>query len=364
VSTRTTLSKAGLFGWALAVSTVLATGVSAQAGDGVAKGDTSNKKIAFSNSYAGNSFRQVMIKSFLDMGAQAKKDHLIGDVSVVSANNSVTEQASQIEDLILKGYNAIVVLAGSDTGLNGVIKDATNAGIVVVAFASGVTEPSAYRVDYNLDNYAKAELDYLSKRLGKPDANLLEIRGMAGDGFDKRLHAGVLKEMNEHSGFKIAGEVYGQWTSTVAQKEVSSILPSLSKLDGVLTQGGDGYGAAMAFKAANRPLPVIIMGNRQDELALWKSEHDANGYETFSLAATPSVSQVAFWVAQQILAGKKVPKFVEVPLLTINQGDLDAWLPKVPSGGVVNVDYPQDLVAAIIDANSDHSSLPAIPVPK
>ena len=352
------------FGWSLAALAVLTTGIPARAGDSVATGDTSKKKIAFSNSYAGNSFRQVMIKSFLDMGAQAKKDHLIGDVSVVSANNSVTEQASQIEDLILKGYDAIIVLAGSDTGLNGAIKDATNAGIAVVAFASGVTEPSAYRVDYNLDNYAKAELDYLASRLGKPDANLLEVRGMAGDGFDKRLHGGVLKEMKEHPGFKIIGEVYGQWTAAVAQKEVSSILPSLPKLDGVLTQGGDGYGAAMAFKAANRPLPIIIMGNRQDELALWKSEHEANGYGTFSLAATPSVSQVAFWVAQQILAGKKVPKFVEVPLLTIQQSDLDAWLAKVPQGGVVNVDYSQSLVAQIIDANINHTPLPTVPVPK
>jgi ribose transport system substrate-binding protein len=120
----------------------------------------------------------------------------------------------------------------------------------------------------------------------------------------------------------------------------------------------------MAFKAANRPLPIIIMGNRQDELALWKSEHEANGYGTFSLAATPSVSQVAFWVAQQILAGKKVPKFVEVPLLTIQQSDLDAWLAKVPQGGVVNVDYSQSLVAQIIDANIDHTPLPTAPVPK
>jgi ribose transport system substrate-binding protein len=355
---------AASFGWSLAASAVLATAVPARADDGVARGNTSSKKIAFSNSYAGNSFRQVMIKSFLDMGAQTKKDHLIGDVTVVSANNSVTEQASQIQNLILKGYDAIIVLAGSDTALNGVIKDATNAGVVVVAFASGVTEPSAYRVDYNLDNYAKAELDYLANRLGKPDANLLEIRGIAGDGFDKRLHAGVLKAMQEHPGFKIVNEVYGQWTATVAQKEVSSILPSLPKLDGVLTQGGDGYGAAMAFKAANRPLPIIIMGNRQDELSLWKSEHEANGYETFSLGATPSVSQVAFWVAQQILAGKKVPKFVEVPLLTVHQDDLDAWLAKVPSGGVANVDYPQALVAQIIDANIHHAPLPTAPVPK
>lgn len=346
----------------LLANTTLSTGAVAQ--DGAASGDTSAKKIAFSNSYAGNSFRQVMIKSFEDMGAKAKADGKIAETTVVSSNNSVTEQASQIQNLILQGYDAIIVLAGSDTALNGSIKDACNAGIVVVAFASGVTEPCAYVVDYNLDSYAKAELDFIAGKLGDKPASILEIRGMAGDGFDKRLHEGVVKAFAAHPNYKSVGEVYGQWTATVAQKEVAGILPSLPKVDAVLTQGGDGYGAAQAFKAANRPLPIIIMGNRQDELALWKKEHDASGYETFSLGATPSVSQVAFWVAQQLLAGKKVPKFVEVPLLQINQPDLDAWLKTVPEGGVVNAEYPQELVAKIIDANVNKTTLPAVPAPK
>ncbi len=341
---------------------VLAT--AAHAGDGVATGDTSKMKIAFSNSYAGNSFRQVMMKNFDSMGQQAVKDGKIAGVTTVTSNNSVTDQASQIQNLILQGYNAIIVLAGSDTALNGAIKDACNAGIVVVAFASGVTEPCAYRVDYDLDSYAKAELDFVASKLGDKPANIFEIRGMAGDGFDKRLHEGVLKAMKDHPSYKAVGEVYGQWTATVAQKEVAGVLPSLPKIDAVLTQGGDGYGAAMAFKAAGRDVPIIIMGNRQDELALWKQMHDANGYETFSLGATPSVSQVAFWVAQQILAGKQVPKFVEVPLLTIHQKDLDAWLGTVAKGGVVDADYPQDLVAQIIDANVKKTALPDVPAPK
>jgi len=355
---------------ALALTVALLAGASAaaigavRAADGVATGDTSTKKIAFSNSYAGNSFRQVMIKSFEDEAAKAKAAGKIGGSTVASSNNSVTEQASQIQNLILQGYEAIIVLAGSDTALNGAIKDACDAGIVVVAFASGVTEPCAYVVDYNLDSYAKAELDFIASKLGDKPANILEIRGMAGDGFDKRLNAGVNKALAAHPSYKKVGEVYGQWTGTVAQKEVSGILPSLPQIDAVLTQGGDGYGAAQAFKAANRPLPIIVMGNRQDELALWKKEHDATGYEIFSLGATPSVSQVAFWVAQQILAGKKVPKFVEVPLLQINQPDLGAWLKTVPEGGVVNAEYTQDLVAKIIDANVDKTALPMPAAPK
>jgi ribose transport system substrate-binding protein len=346
----------------LAVAAVVSGAAHAQ--NGIAQGDTSGKTIAFSNSYAGSSFRQVMIQDFERMGVEAKRAHLIKAIGVVSADNSVTQQASQIQNFILQGYDAITILASSDTALNGVIKDACSAGIVVVVFGSGVTEPCAYRVDYNLDNFAKAELDYLASRFGNKPTNLLEIRGIAGDGFDKRLHAGFLKAMHDHPNFKIVNTVYGQWTSTVAQREVASVLPSLPKIDGVITQGGDGYGAAMAFEAAGRPLPIIIMGNRQDELALWKKEHDANGYDTFSLAATPSSSQVAFWVAQQILAGKKVPKYVELPTLRIDQDGLNAWLAKIPQGGVADADYSQSMVAAIIDATVNHTPPPNVPAPQ
>jgi len=354
---------------ALAFGAALAAGIAAGptaalAGAGVATGNTGGDTIAFSNSYAGNSFRQVMIKSFQGAAAQAEKESLIKGSTVVSADNSVTQQAAQIENLILQGYKAIAVLAGSDTALNGAVKDACSAGIVVVVFASGVTEPCAYRVDYNLDAYGEAEMSYLARRFDGRQVNLLEIRGIAGDGFDKRLHAGVEKALQARPNFKIVGQVYGQWTETVAQKEVASILPSLPRIDAVLTQGGDGYGAAMAFLNAKRSLPVIIMGNRQAELALWSNLHAKSGYETFSLGATPSVSQIAFWEAQQILAGKKVPKFVEVPLLTITQKDLAAWLATVPAGGVANAQYSQALVARIIDANVDHTPLPVVSAPK
>jgi ribose transport system substrate-binding protein len=334
------------------------------AAEGVATGDTSGKKIAFSNSYAGNSFRQVMIKDFERMAQQAVDEGVIAEFTTVSANNNVTEQAGHIQNLILQGYDAIIVLAGSDTALNGAIKEACDAGITVVAFASGVTEPCARTVDYNLDSYAKAELDFIHSKLGDGPANILEIRGMAGDGFDKRLHEGVVKAMAEYPGYTSVGEVYGQWTGTVAQKEVAGILPSLTKVDAVLTQGGDGYGAMQAFKASGRDIPIIIMGNRQDELQAWKDEHEANGYETFSLGATPSVSQVAFWTAQQILAGKEVPDFVEVPLLQVRQPDLDAWLATVPEGGVLDADYDQALVAQIIDANVAGTELPGVAAPK
>lgn len=361
---RPSTRRAPLLGAALALAALLTLQASpARAEDGVAKTDTSKKRIGFSNSYAGNSFRQVMVKSWQEVVRQSRKDGLIGDSPVVSANNSVTEQAAHIQNMILQGYDAIVILAASDTALNGVVKQACDAGIVVVSFAGIVTQPCAYQVNYDWASYGKQEIDYVAQRL-KGKGNLLEIRGIAGDSTDRDISAGIHKALKSYPDLKIVGTVYGQWTAAVAQKEVAGLIPSLPQVDAVVNQGGDGYGAARAFEASGRPMPIIVMGNRQDELAWWKQQHTQKQYETFSISATPSISQVAFWVAQQILAGKKVPKYVEVPLLRIDARDRDAWLADTPAGGVANPFYTQGLVVSIIDANAYRKPLPAIPAPK
>jgi len=176
----------------------------------------------------------------------------------------------------------------------------------------------------------------------KDGGNLLEIRGLAGVFVDDEIHKGIEAGVGKHSQFKVVGSVHGDWAQEVAQKAVAGILPSLPEVKAVVTQGGDGYGAAQAFKAAGRPTPLIIMGNRQDELAWWKEQKDANGYETMSVSIAPGVSTLAFWVAQMILDGKEVPKDLVVPFLQINQADLEKSLETTEKGGVANVEYSKE----------------------
>ena len=118
----------------------------------------------------------------------------------------------------------------------------------------------------------------------------------------------------------------------------------------MVTQGGDGYGAAQAIKASGRDMPIIVMGNREDELLWWKEQKDANGYETMSVSIAPGVSTLAFWVAQQILDGKEVPKDLTVPFLRIDQDNLEANLANTEKGGVANVEYSQEDAIAVIEA--------------
>jgi ribose transport system substrate-binding protein len=305
--------------------------------------DTSKKKIALSNNYAGNSWRQQMLKSWERVTRDAVAKKVVGEVrAFTTSENQATEQAAQIQNLILQGYDAIVVDAASPTALNGAVKQACDAGIVVVSFDGTVTEPCAYKVAVDFRKMGTMQLDYLAAH--KIKGNLLEIRGLAGVIVDDEIHAGIGNAVKAHPEFKVVGSVHGNWTQTVAQKEVAGILPTLPPISAVVTQGGDGYGAAQAFKSAGRPIPTIIMGNRQDELAWWKEQKDRSGYQTMSVSIAPGSSTFAFWVAQQVLAGASVPKQLTLPLLVIEQKDLDGAVKTTEKGGVANVEYTQQQV--------------------
>jgi len=306
---------------------------------GSASADTSGKRIALSNNYAGNSWRQAMLQSWDKVTKAAVSDHnVVAADSFTTADKEVPTQAAQLQNLILQSYDAIVIDAASPEALNGAVKAACDAGITVVSFDGTVSEPCAYRVGIDYVGMGRNQVDYLAKRL-PGGGNLLEIRGLAGTSIDGLIHQGIADGVKAHPNFKVVGSVTGNWDEATAQKAVATVLPSLPDVVGVVDQGGDGYGAAQAFNGAGKREPIIIMGNRQDELAWWKQQRDANGYATWSASIAPGGVTLAFWVAQQILDGKKVPHDIVFPALEVDQDHLDAALKAAPVGGVYNTEY-------------------------
>ena len=329
----------------LLVAVSMAVGLSVQA-------DTKSMRIAFSNNYAGNSWRQAMLKSYDIVAKKAVADGIVAAADVfTTSDKEVPTQAAQIQNLILQGYNAIVINASSPDALNGAIKQAIDAGIVVVSFDGIVTEPGAYRVVVDFKDYGQQEVEHLAGWLPK-GGNLLEIRGLAGTSIDDAIHSGIVAGVQKYPQFKIVNSVEGDWDQTVAQKAVATVLPSLPEIVGIVDQGGDGYGSAQAFLAATRKLPIIIMGNRQDELAFWKEQKDKSGYTTWSASIAPGVCTLAFWVAQQILDGRKdIPHDLLVPYLAFDQNNFEAALKDIPVGGVASHEYTLDEAKKAIDAN-------------
>jgi ribose transport system substrate-binding protein len=350
----------------LVAGAVFANGSKEQGTTG-AQGATPSKakwRIALSNDYAANSWRQQMLRDWATVVDKAKSEGLIAEGPAFTTNeSSAAEQAAQIQNLILEGYNAIVIDAASPTALNGAIDKAIKAGIPVISFDNAVTNKDAYRIITDFKYYGEYQVDYIAKHL-TTSGNLLEIRGLAGTYVNDAIHKGILAGLKKYPNLKIVGEVYGNWDEATAQKAVAGILPSLPKIDAVVDQGGDGYGAVMAFKNAGRPIPMVLMGNRQDELAIWKQMKDQNGYDTSSITISPSTVQIAFWVALDILNGKTVPKELTTHPLAIPSDKLDYFLAHTPKGGVASIFYPHTWVQQLIANERAGGGPPPDPLPK
>jgi ribose transport system substrate-binding protein len=287
--------------------------------------------IGFSNSYNGNTYRQTMEGLFKKQADQLVADGTLKSYSILESNNNVATQVSQIESLILAGANAILVDPGSAAGLNGAIEKATAAGIPVVIVNDGpITTDKCLQLNFDTAAMANHAAAYMAKALnGK--GNVIEIRGMAGVPFDDDFHKSLVATLKKSPGIKVVGEIYGEWTESVSQKQVASILPGIDKVDGVIGQGGDEYGALQAFKAANRPLPIIIGGNRGNFLKWWSEEKAKSGYKTFSWAANPWCAAAGLQIAIDAASAVKVPKVMIMPGLEITQDMVDQFTSLAPN---------------------------------
>ena len=100
-------------------------------------------KIALSNSYIGNTWRTEMVQI---AKAYTERPEVKGDIAsfqASSSGNEVNAQIAQINQMILSGVDAIILNAASPTGLNSVIDQAVDAGILVVSFDNVVTTDKA-----------------------------------------------------------------------------------------------------------------------------------------------------------------------------------------------------------------------------
>ena len=309
---------------------------------GPAAADTAEKRIALSNNYAGNSWRQAMLKSWDKVTRPAVADGVVAAADAfTTAENQATEQAAQIQNLILQGYDAIVLNAASPDGAQrrgqGGLRRRDHRGLASTASSPS---PAPGGSPSTSSRWARTRSHYLAEKL--PDGGkLLEIRGLAGVFVDDEIRAGIHEGVAENPQFKIVGSVHGDWAQDVAQKAVAGILPSLPE---DIVGGGDPgrrrlrRGAGLQGRRPRRRRSSS-WATARTSCSWWKEQKDASGYETMSVSIAPGVSTLAFWVAQQILDGKEVPKDLVVPFLRIDQDNLEDNLATTEQGGVANVEY-------------------------
>lgn len=275
----------------LGTAAILVVGVIASAAQ------AADYKIGISNTVQGNGWREEMVCA---MKAEALASGKVALLNIAHRNTDAAGQLEDIRNLIQAGVNAIVVNPANAEGINAAIKEATDKGIVVVAVDQAVTEPSAYILSNNQEQYAYLGAKWLFSTMGGKGA-VVYMRGAAGAGADNDRDKGFKRAMKEFPDITVAKEVFTGWQQDQAKQQINDILASGAKFDGVWTSGIDNV-IVDAFTEAGKPLVPIVGADNAGFVAQLAK---VAGLKGAAVTNPGSVGGAGVALAIQILDGKK-----------------------------------------------------------
>jgi ribose transport system substrate-binding protein len=291
-------------------------------------------KIAMSNAYNGNEWRRQHTAAFERAANELKTKGIFSEFSAVNgSDNSVPAQLAAIGNMILQGNDGIMINSSSGSQVGGVIDQAADAGIKVVSYDAYASSHRSHNIGFDFASWGKNNAEFVEKLLGgsgNAKGNVLIVNLSLGATAGKLIRNEYQKMLDRNPGIKVAGEVEGQATRSVAQRNVAQIVPSLPKLDAVLGAGGnDSFGIVEGMLAAGykmENMPPICTGADGDYIQWWREARDKHGYKATGLNADPEIGAWAtYYLAHILLADDRNPKDWYAPSVPVNNDNLDKY---------------------------------------
>lgn len=252
--------------------------------------------IGISNTVQGNGWREEMVCA---MKAQALDSGMVESLNIAHRNTDAAGQLEDIRNLIQAGVDAIVVNPANPEGINSAIKEATDAGIVVVAVDQAVTEPSAYVISNNQEEYAYLGAKWLFEKLGG-EGDVVYMRGAAGASADDDRHRGFQRALEEHPGITVVQEVFTGWQQDQGKQQILDIIASGIPFDGIWTSGIDNVIVDALVESEVPLVPVVGADNAGFVGQLLNVE----GLEGAAVTNPGSIGGAGVALALQILQGQ------------------------------------------------------------
>ena len=263
--------------------------------------------IGISNPFISSEYRTQMIQELKDVNAEYMAAGVTNDLVIESADTDVPGQIQQLQNLISKGVDAILVNPGDVNGLNDTLQEAVSKGIIVISVDQELNTPGVYNVGIDQKEWAKTSAEWLADKMGGK-GNIVLIEGFPGHPANVARMEGVSEVLAEYPDIKVLATDTGKWDEATGQQVMSNFLASFSNLDGYWTQDGMAIGAMQAVLAANpAKWPIGVGEGRCQFLQLWSERlQEDPDFETIAVANPPGVSPTGLRIAVNMLMGKKV----------------------------------------------------------
>ena len=260
-----------------------------------------------------------------DQAARSRAAELGCKVTGSDGQNDMLKQIADVEDMVARGVNVLILNARDPKGLVPAVNAAAAAGVKVVEIDSSLDPSANYITQVQSSNQFNGELvgEWLAAKMAGKPMKIALISGDKGNvvGMERRLGVfrGLLEaqlRLSGHADFEVVGQGWGAWSQEGGLKAMEDLLTAHPDINVVLGENDSMVlGARRALEEAKRLEGVVLVaaadGQKEALELIKKGEYGATGLNDPALIARTAVE-----IGVQALQGKLDPKFPKLDLTT------------------------------------------------
>ena len=277
--------------------------------------------------------RDIFVSTASDLGAE---------VNIQNANGDAEEQASQIEYLIDKGMDVLVIVAvdGTSASLESAVKRAHSKGIKVLAYDRIIQNA-------NVDLYASFDNTEVGRLMARSvlsqipeNGRIAALYGSPAD-YNVVLVEQGIKEILDGTDTELVYENYADnWKAEYAYNQMNECIDTVGAIDAVIC-GNDGL-AAMAFKSLSehRMADDVCLVGQDADIDACQRIVEGNQYMTVFKSIDHLAKQSAQYAV--MLARDEDPQLTE----TFNDGTYDVPYLKLDPVAVTKENMDEEIISS------------------
>jgi len=288
--------------------------------------------LGFSQTCFNHPWRKAMLESVL---AEVKR-HPNVSVVTVDGNCDAAKQSNDIDDLMARGVDAIIMSPVESAGLAPAARRVMAKKIPLILLDRDIpAEKTVFIGQSNVDMAYETAKRMITDLHG--EGNIVEITGLSGSSPAADRSAGLKKALAEAPGIKVLAVGDGQWVREPAVKLTDDWLTKYPKIDAVFSHAEESsWGAMQAIKNA---------GRCEDNIKEYTHDGSAPGFKAVQEGQfqadgnySPFIGDIGVRAALAALQGKPIEgakpyaqpgSYLQLPNLPlVTPENAGQWIPK------------------------------------
>ncbi|WP_018545955.1 substrate-binding domain-containing protein [Streptomyces sp. LaPpAH-108] len=287
--------------------------------------------------FAGPQADHGWLNAINDNAKRRAKKYADVTLEITEGSNDTAAQIGQIETLINKKVDVLVVLPADGKALTQVGLKAMRAGIPVVNLDRVFNSPQAYRCWIGGDNYGMGlnAGHYIGEKLkDKANARVVELAGLDNLELTRQRTKGFDDALKNYPNIKKVARQAADFTVESGQAKMAQLLQAQSKFDALWNHDDDqGVGALRAIEQAGRDDFLMVGG--AGALAAFQAIERGDSVLKATVLYPPTMAASAIDLARALgqnkgvggLAEFEIPASLTLYSAVVDKDNVDRYMP-------------------------------------